>query len=279
MRGWVIPAVLGSALFVGCSGAASISADPGGAAAAQEQSQADDPGQPGEQLRQRFHDALMRLNLRPDQKTEVDKLEADLAAVQSSGKAARTALRAAVADQVQRGAIDKTALAPQVDAVVASADQIAASHRAALVHLHDLLDRDQRNQLVDTIESGFRDAASKHGWHGGHHGKGLRAMADDLGLSDQQRQQIGSAIRAQLAHDGGHHGEFREGIEHMHRLLEAFREDQFVPESAGPSLFSKEKVASRIDRMLTIVQIATPILTPDQRTLAAAKIRDGKWKQ
>jgi len=158
---------------------------------------------------------------------------------------------------------------------------MAASHRDALVHLHDVLDRDQRNQLVDSLESDFRDSAGKHGWRGGHQGKGegMRQWAEDLGLSDDQKQQIASAVRAQIGrgpHDGGPGHDFREGREHLHLLLESFRQDQFVPESAGPSPFSKDKVAARIDRMLTIAQIATPVLTPDQRTKAAAKIREGK---
>jgi len=92
-RGWVISAVLGAAVAAGCSGAASVSPDPGGANAAQDQLHA---GDPGEQLRQRFHAALGHLSLRPDQKTEVDKLEGSLDASRTRAKTSRDALHAAV---------------------------------------------------------------------------------------------------------------------------------------------------------------------------------------
>jgi hypothetical protein len=220
-----------------------------------------------------IREALSKVTLRADQKTTIDQIAADAKARHAPIQQARLALASALADQVQAGTVDRTALQPKIDALMQAIQQERPAGIAALVRLHDLLDGTQRNQFVDALES------QAHGEH--HHpreGRGMemRKWAADLNLTDAQRQQIHEAMKASFeAHDGGrgggkeHWGEAHEGAR---KLFESFRQDQFAPDPNGPSL-AGDMAEHRVDHIAAFVQTVVPILTPEQRAIAAQKIR------
>jgi Spy/CpxP family protein refolding chaperone len=213
-----------------------------------------------------LREALDKVALRPDQKTEVDQMVAAAKGRHDAVRAAQVALRGALADQVLAGKIDRAALKPQIDAVLAAIDKSRPDDRAALIRLHDLLDKNQRDQLVSAVESSFGARMQDH------KGRGLQQWAADLNLTDQQRDQIRAAMRDQFHQDGeSPRQHWRDAHEQGRRLLQSFREDKFTLDGAAP--LGRDRVEHGIDRMLDLANVAVPILKPEQRAVAAQKIR------
>ena len=77
-----------------------------------------------------------------------------------------------------------------------------------------------------------------------------------------QFQQSGEAMREQ----------WRGAHEHGRRLLQSFREEKFTLDGAAP-LFARDMIEHGVDRMLDLASVALPILKPEQRAIAAEKIR------
>jgi hypothetical protein len=186
----------------------------------------------------------------------------------------------AVADQVQAGQIDRAALKPRVDALTAALVKAQPADRASFEQLHSLLSSEQRASFVDSIQA-------RVGAHKGE-GQGRQAMkqwAVDLQLSDGQKTQIRSALRArfhagdaehadqQPGEHGGEHpwaGPGRHGAE----VFAAFKQDRFVMDEVAPSRDLSQAAAKMSDHVLGLAETVLPFLTPEQRTIAAQKIRD-----
>jgi Spy/CpxP family protein refolding chaperone len=213
-------------------------------------------------------EALAKVSLRPEQQPIIDQLGKEADARHASIKNARVALRNAIADQVQAGKIDRAALKPQMDALLAAIEQSRPADRAAMVKLHDTLDKNQRNQFVDAIESQFHDHA------GGRVGFGhARQWASDLNLTDQQRDQIRSAVRSKFEGQKDQMRlQYQQTREQGRQMLESFRQDQFAPDP-NVQLFGRDKIAGGVGKMLDFAEAAVPTLTPEQRATAAQKLR------
>ena len=215
-----------------------------------------------------LREALDKVSLRADQKAQIDQLAAAAKARHEGVRAAHAALRGAIADQILAGKIDRAALKPQIDALLASVDQTRPDDRQALVQLHDLLDAKQRGELVDAVESSFKSRMQEH------HGRGgPQKWAADLNLTGAQREQIKAAVHDQFQQNGGAMREqWRGAHEQGRRLLQSFREEKFTLDGAAP-LFGRDKIEHGVDRMLDLATVALPILTPEQRAIAAQKVR------
>jgi Spy/CpxP family protein refolding chaperone len=213
-----------------------------------------------------IREALSKVSLRPDQRTIVDQLGREAEARHEPIRAARAALQAALADQVAAGKIDRAALKPQIDALTQAIEQSRAVDRVAIGRLHDILDKDQRNQFVDAVEDQFKNRM--HGRPGMHHAK---QWAADLNLSDQQRDQIRASLQARFQ---GQRDSMKEQMHSMRergkQMLDSFRQDQFTPD---PNLLSRDRIEHGVARMIDFAETALPVLTPEQRQIAAQKIR------
>ena len=217
--------------------------------------------------------ALNKVTLRPEQKAEIDKMVSE-AAVRHQGVAkARTALKNAVAAQLDSGNFNRAGLSAEVAALESAVTQTAPADRAALVRLHGILDSAQRNQLVDAFQE-LRHSGNAERGFGKRSGHGMmfkaREWARDLSLTDEQIGTIRSAMRDKFQAD--HAGKARDGWRRGgHRnLIEAFRSDNFtLDESTLPAA----RHAKGPSRMLDMLEVAVPTLTPDQKKRAAEKLR------
>jgi hypothetical protein len=215
-----------------------------------------------------IRNALAKVSLRADQKAVVDQLGREAEARHEPILKARTELRGAVADQVANGKIDRAALKPRIDALLQAIEPARAADRVALGRLHDILDKDQRNQFVDAIESQFQE---RHHDHPGM--KRAARWAADLNLSDQQRDQIRTAMRTKFeGQREAMKGQWRAMHEQKRQMLESFRQDQFTPDP-NMAVFGRDKLENGVGKMLDLVETAVPFLTPEQRAVAAQKIR------
>jgi hypothetical protein len=263
MRAWSKWVAFGSlAAVVAIAGCAS-SAEGEAASAANVGMNADPPEVAHMAL---IRDAISKLSLRADQRTIVDQLGREADARHEPIRVARTALQGALADQVAAGKIDRALLKPQIDALLQAIDQSRAADRVALGRLHDILDKDQRNQFVDAIEDQVKNRI-----HDRPGVQNAKRWAADLNLTDQQRDQIRASLQARFQ---GQRDSMKEQMHSMRQqgkqMLESFRQDQFTPDG---TVFGRDKIERGIGRMIDFAETTLPVLTADQRAIAAQKIR------
>ncbi|MBX3230289.1 MAG: Spy/CpxP family protein refolding chaperone [Labilithrix sp.] len=232
-------------------------------------------------------DALGEVALRPEQRAEIEKLAADAEARHQPMAEGKKELLVAFADQVESGAIDRGALQPKIDKVTSDGAKARTEDRAALVKLHDILDKQQRNDFADALERQVKGKRGElHVRGGGERGFGpLHKLASDLNLTDEQKTKIKDALKESFKegmkearehhrggprrgpHGGGKHGGGKHGP--RGNPIEAFREDKLelpgAPPGPPPGAFG--------DHMLKTAEKILPILTPEQRKLAADKLR------
>ena len=233
----------------------------------------------------RVGEARGEVPLRPEQRTEIEKLASEAEARHAPIADARKELMVAFADQVEKGAIDKTALQPKIDKVTADSQKARAEDRAALVKLHGLLDADQRNAFVDALENQMKAKRGEHRGHGKHGFGKLKQLADDLKLTDEQKSQIKDVMKE--AHKEGkaawkqHHARADRGPGHAEwkghhggkKAFQAFREDSFDIDKLTPPHQGKPMADFATSPMTTMAEKVLPILTPEQRKIAADKLR------
>jgi Spy/CpxP family protein refolding chaperone len=247
-----------------------------------------------------FGDALGEVALRPDQRTELEKIA--LAAEQRHVAMAdgKKELMLAVADQVEKGAIDRSALQPKIDRIIADLEKGRPEDTASLARMHAVLDPEQRNAFADALEAKLKSGHHggwKHGGGGGddkareqgptgeagdHAGgppgpggpgmHGLMQLAADLKLTDDQKSQIKDVLEA--GHEGHSFREMHERMSEGKKVLESFRSDKFDANVATPAPEKmRERAAIGTSRALGVAEKILPILTPEQRKLAADKLR------
>lgn len=236
-------------------------------------------------------EALGEVPLKNEQRTELEKIAADADQRHASMADGRKELANAIADQIEKGTIDRAALQPKIDRVVADFEKVRPADHAAIARVHAILDAEQRNAFVDALEKKLHEAREHHEGKGPHGGFGhMMKMADELKLTEAQRDQIKTVLmeaRKEHKADGEHaeHGErgrhHRDGAK-AHRGgphgkgphgLEAFRSDTFDANAAGPQGDMKERAAQGTTRVVGIAEKILPILTPEQRKIAADKLR------
>jgi len=219
-------------------------------------------------------EALGEVPLRTDQRTELEKLASDAESRHAGLADGRKDLANAIADQIEKGTIDRAALQPKIDRVIADFEKVHPADQAALTRMHALLDKDQRNAFVDALEAKLKD---HHGEHGPMQGFAhLKQLADELKLTDDQRSQIRTVLMDAHKEGKGEHGGPHEWKARMHegkKALESFRTDTFDAAAVGPKGDLKDKAAQGTTRIVGIAEKVLPILTPEQRKIAADKLR------
>jgi Spy/CpxP family protein refolding chaperone len=224
----------------------------------------------------RIGDALGQVDLRADQRASLEALALQAEARQAPTLKARDDLAATIASQVEAGAIDHAALQPKIDALVAAMRAQQPGDRAAFESVHAILDPPQREAFVEAMRSSFHGmfnggAPGEQGAKKEHGGHPLAHWATDLGLSEDQVSTLRTLIHAGMAE---HHGEFKEGMGRGHALLEAFTADTFHFDDVQPAEDPAVHVTKMTSHVLDLADKALPLLTPGQRSLAAAKVRE-----
>jgi Spy/CpxP family protein refolding chaperone len=231
--------------------------------------------------------AFGKVAITPGQRTEIEKLfkdaEARHALAKTGSEAARKELLVALAAQVEQGKVDRAALAPKIDAASGPWTAARAADLGALDRVHAILTPLQRGALVDALEDEHAGGGEHRGrGHGEGRGKAQHhahdraaRWADELALTDAQKDQIKDAVRADRGKGKlGEHGQ-REPRQHLGRTMEAFRQDRFVASEAAGTGADKAKTAHEpSERTIHFMELAVPLLTPPQRTVAAQKLRE-----
>jgi len=215
----------------------------------------------------RIGEALGQVDLRSDQRATLERLAAEAEARQVPTEQARAALATALASQIEAGAIDRVALQPAIDALVAALRAQQPGDRAAFESVHEVLDPAQRAAFVEAMRTTF------HAHTLGHDGHPLAQWAADLALTDAQRSAIHDLLHAGKTGQE-HRGEWAHGGGHARELLDAFAADSFRFDDVEPARDPAVRVTKMTDHVLGLAEKALVILTPGQRSLAAAKVRE-----
>lgn len=218
-------------------------------------------------------DALKLDSLTAAQRSSIEQLVQTRRTAEVPVRQADAQLLTVLAQQVDQAAINRQALAPTVSARESAALSAHTVDLDTAQKLHDLLTPAQRGQLIDAIEA-HAQAHAGHGADGGpgHGGRGghLREIAKKLGLSDQQKQQIASNLKAEHtgSGDAGPRPDFRAA---GRAYLEAFRGDTFNASTAAPN--AQPMMDRRADRMEDLLVAALPVLSPAQRAELSSHLR------
>jgi Spy/CpxP family protein refolding chaperone len=218
-------------------------------------------------MREVFEQALASVQLRPDQKKAVDELMAQSEERHAPVKAAKAKLMMAIAEQVERGKIDRCELNASIDELAAAKAKAQPGDRAALERLHRILDADQRAKFATGLVDAF------HAYEKGREPKEkLEKMAKALHLTDEQKakiEKIFATARDVFDVDAKRAAKH----ERWAKILESFKGDKFELDKVAPAEDRAAKVKEHMDKHLWLSEAILPILTHDQRMLAAEKIR------
>jgi Spy/CpxP family protein refolding chaperone len=206
-----------------------------------------------------FFHALEGVNLKPAQAAVIDPLREASKARHDQVREARLALRAKAEDQVRAGTIDRGEMQPLADALARAITGARDADVAALVTVHDTLDAGQRGKVVQALKEKGKEGPPRLQERG-------RKLAQDVGLTPAQRQELRTALDAKM-----------ESLEDPER--NAFEERRYLRKQAAEKFAGKkftaadlppgEKPEARIERRIVFLETVVPLLTPEQREKAA----------
>jgi Spy/CpxP family protein refolding chaperone len=227
-------------------------------------------------------EALGDVPMTPSQRAEIEQLATEAEARHAAARGARRDLTLAVAAQVEAGSIDRELLRPKIDALASAMAASQPSDRAAIERLHAILGPDQRTAFIDALEARLHERMGDMDGAGGpaHNGK-LAHWAQELNLSDGQREQLKAALEQHFRaarEQGASRGQagahpWMEAKRRGAKLLDAFKQDRFVLDEVMPRQNPGEQAARSSEFFLGMAEAALPILTPEQRKAAAEKLR------
>jgi len=254
---------VGSVAFAGCSGPASTN-PPGTNVTAEAKS--------GPQGHAPIVDLALTtesLKLRADQRKTLETVQTDLQAKTGDVRKEGKALALALASSLEAGKLDHDTIDPQVAKVKSAIEAQKPVHQAAMQKLHDTLDKEQRQALVEAMHDKFKGHHEGFG-KGGFH---MKKLLGDLNLTSDQKDALHAAMKAQFKGDHKEKGDSHEwgkvGKEHMKKLADTFVSDDFDATKAHMGMHP-EAFAMKAAKF---VEVAIPILDADQRATLAKKIR------
>ncbi len=234
-------------------------------------------------------DALGEVDLRPEQRGEVEKLAQTAEVRHAQLRKDLRGVMIDIADQIEKGTVDRAFLKPKIDLAIGKIDKVRPEDQVSLVKLHDILDDSQRVQFVDAFREHGKQRMEAHG-RGGHP---LMVLAHDLNLSADQRDKIREAVRDGMAdaraalpgesaatHDRGDEAPHAGGRGHHgggrgpgHAMLEAFKQPTFDPKTVGPQGSLADRAKGKEDLAFGVAEKILPLLSAEQRKTLADKIR------
>jgi Spy/CpxP family protein refolding chaperone len=219
-----------------------------------------------------------KLSLRADQRASIEQLAKEVHAKMAPARELRAEVVKEVAGQLRAGRVDRA----KIDALVKRA---RAQHRAAkpvliaaLNRLHRTLDASQRAELVEELEDRF-DRRPRH------HRK-MRKLMKRLKLSDDQKDRIKSYARSTFrASRTERIAKLMKLKDQIEDAADAFKSDRF--DAAKLAIFqrSPDQHRPKVKLMIRMAELTLPILTAEQRNLAAtlieehAKLHGARWSR
>ena len=207
-------------------------------------------------------EALSQIKLEPQQTASLGVLGDMVKKRETAVHKAKIALMDALAGQLASGRVDEKALAPEIEAFVKASESARPVMRAAFEELHDILDAAQRKQFVDALQKGVAEREKAYS-----SGSWLDQWAKDFGLSSDQESQIRSAVE-------GLKPAVAARAKQLARVIDAFKGDKFSIDEIEPATDTEQRATEMAKGLVHLTEAISGVLTPEQRTQAAAKIHE-----
>ncbi|MBX3214891.1 MAG: Spy/CpxP family protein refolding chaperone [Labilithrix sp.] len=214
-----------------------------------------------------FEKALADVELRPEQEEAVSKLKSEAKERRAPLREAKRGLMLAVADQIEKGKIDRCGLKDEIQKVASATADARPGDRAALEKLHSILDPDQRTRFVDALKKHWEEHKKSY-----EAGAMTDKLSRELDLTDEQKDKVRQILSGlkEIAEAEPAHEEHRAK---WSRILEAFKGEHFELDEVAPSKDVAEKTTKRIEAHLWAAEAVLPVLTDKQRGELADKLR------
>jgi hypothetical protein len=207
-------------------------------------------------------EALSDIALSPDQTAALNGLGGDVDAKVGALDRARDAFVLALADQIDEGRVHAEMLTPEIQKVIDTAAAASAGLRGGLKKLHDTLSPEQRAQFV----AGFREALEKRASLVDPKAQ-LEEWSKALDMTDEQKQKFEVVFSMEKVDDA---------IEKARAevVLAAFPGKTFLMDDLLPAGSVRDRAQEMLTDIATAADKVTAFLTPDQRSTAAAIVRE-----
>jgi Spy/CpxP family protein refolding chaperone len=222
--------------------------------------------------------SLDTLGVTADQRSAIQKVQADLRAKLEPANAAERKVVALLADGIAAGRIDRA----KVDLAIADVGRASSGVHAAIVNalnqLHAVLNEAQRAALVDKVEAHWQvwkeaNAGGKAAAEPREHGH-LEALTHELSLTPDQVDTIRGTLRATS-------GGAREPLDadkvsaHISAFGTAFEGASFDAKALKSADGLNAHLASwGATTMARFYEAVAPVLTPEQRSKLAEQVRE-----
>jgi Spy/CpxP family protein refolding chaperone len=219
------------------------------------------------------HMAIDTLGVPDDKKADLEKIQTDLHKSMAPVHDAEREVLTILADGVAAGKVDEGKLKPAVAKEEAAASAAHEKEAEALEKLHAALTPEQRAALVDKVNAHVEIWQKSAGEEYGNKEKGgrLAELRDELGLSTEQEDKISDALKK----DAPAKVDPAKVEAHVKAFTEAFSQDKFDAKSLTTAKEADAYVAKHgTERLVRFYSIVTPILTPEQRTKLADRLRE-----
>ncbi len=220
--------------------------------------------------------SLDTLGVSPEQQAAVEKVRSDLHARMEPARRAEQILVTTLADGLAAGNVDLASVDAAVAQVTAAAATVHDASADALNELHRVLTPPQRAALVDKVESHWavwqKANAEESGPtypNDGH----LAMLAMSLDLTTDQvhriRAGLGEGMKSLPRFDP------QEIAAHLHAFGDAFRSEKFDARTlTTANAVNAHMVGWGAAHLAHFVETVSPVLTPDQRTTFAERLRE-----
>lgn len=222
--------------------------------------------------------SLDTLGVTPEQQATIEKIQSTLRSKLQPARTADKKIIALLADGIAAGKIDKA----KVDAAIAQLDATSGTVHSATVEaldqLHTALNDAQRSALVDKVKAHWQvwqqaNESATGATEPQEHGGRLDDLTRDLSLTPEQVEKIRTDLHAAVV-KAPEHLDPDKVTSRLDAFGTAFESPTFEAKTLKGSEFNPHLASWGATRMARFYEVATPVLTPDQRTKLADHLRE-----
>jgi hypothetical protein len=223
-----------------------------------------------------LRESLDDVELRPDQQKALQELRADVEQQLAPVREARRALSTVVADGVAAGELDDAKLDVAMSELKAALTVAVPAIQGGADRLHATLDSSQRRTLVLGMRRrglALREMVNDLGGPRTLMHARMGRLADELGVSAEQRKMIRSNVETKLGDPRDRQEKLDAHRRRMREIARAFVGENFDARKLGMARELPRLATQTAEKRLQFVETAVSELTPAQRQKLAQRIR------
>jgi Spy/CpxP family protein refolding chaperone len=218
--------------------------------------------------------SLDTLDADPQKQTQVQQIQSSLREQMTPARDAERNLLSALADGVASGNVSQPRVSSSLDNLEAATILVHEKSLDTINQLHALLSPEERQAVAEKVRAHWevwRKVNADEDYGSKEMDSHLTRMAEALQMTPDQVDRIS----AQLKSNAPPKPDPAASQDRMEAFATAFASDKFDARTLGANDAQRGRFAhSGAARMVRFYEIATPVLTPDQRSKLADHLRD-----